>query len=112
MYRSVGPCTRSCANKHKGMPIGGGGGGGGGGGKGGGEGEGREGGDGGEGRGGDIFCGGGTKSVSRMCPPGQNPLADSVRGDIESASGFYPGGHNPLADSVRGDDNWGGQNPL
>ena len=33
------------------------------------------------GRGGDIFCGGGTKSASRMCPPGQNPLADSVRGD-------------------------------
>ena len=30
---------------------------------------------------GDIFCGGGTKSASRMCPPGQNPLADSVRGD-------------------------------
>ena len=47
---SVGPCTRSCANK------GGGG-------------------------GGDIFCGGGTKSASRMCPPGQNPLADNVRGD-------------------------------
>ena len=31
--------------------------------------------------GGDIFCGGGTKSASRMCPPGQNPLADFVRGD-------------------------------
>ena len=30
---------------------------------------------------GDIFCGGGTKSASRMCPPGQYPLADSVRGD-------------------------------
>ena len=30
---------------------------------------------------GDIFCGGGTKSASRMCPPGLNPLADSVRGD-------------------------------
>ena len=31
--------------------------------------------------GGDIFCGGGTKSASRMCPTGQNPLADFVRGD-------------------------------
>ena len=30
---------------------------------------------------GDTFCGGETKSASRMCPPGQNPLADSVRGD-------------------------------
>ena len=56
-----------------------------------------------------------------MCPPGQNPLADSsCPGGTESASGFYPGGHNPLADSVRGDNNWGGggggggggQNPL
>ena len=61
-YISVRPCTRSCANKHKA--------------KGGG--------------GGDIFCGGGTKSASRMCPPG----------------------HNSLADFVRGDNNWGGQNPL
>ena len=61
---------------------------------------------GGRGRG-DIFCGGGTKSASRMCPPGQNQLADSVRG-TESASGFYPGEHNLLADSVRGDNNWGG----
>ena len=32
-----------------------------------------------EGRGGGG--GGHTKSASRMCPPGQNPLADSVRGD-------------------------------
>ena len=36
---------------------------------------------GGGGGGGNIFCGGGTKSASRMCPPGQDPLADSVRGD-------------------------------
>ena len=39
------------------------------------------GGGGGGGGGGDIFCGDGTKSASRMCPPGQNPLADFVRGD-------------------------------
>ena len=52
-----------------------------GGGGGGGEGGGGGGRGGGRGGGGDIFCGGGTKSASRICPPGQNPLADFVRRD-------------------------------
>ena len=47
---------------------------------------------GGGGGGGDIFCGGGTKSASKMCPPGQNPLADSVRGDNNWGGGGGGGG--------------------
>ena len=39
----------------------------------------------------DGFCGEGTASASRTFPPGQNPLADSVRGDS-----FLEGGPNPL----------------
>ena len=41
---------------------------------------------------GDIFCGGGTKSASRMCPPGHNPLAEFIRGDNNWGRGGGGGG--------------------
>ena len=62
--------------------------------------------------------GGGTHSAEEgQNPLAEHVSPDRIRWRIvsprtESASGLYPPGQNPLADCVRGDTFWGGQNPL